>query len=633
MMVETYLRRGRRELQRLSLDPRVRGVGGVLVYGGSGFLLSAAGLGNYPQPLAMGLICACTGWRTLVMSIGAMVGYPTFWGSEGNPGILWSAAGGLLALLVGKREESREQPLMIPVIGAFLTAVAELCFRLILRDTAPVAVSALRVVLAGLAGVLFTQFVRGRDPVTDWLVGGIAVLALAQVPVPRFFGPGYVAAGIMAVGGAFPGAAMAGLGLDLAQVTAVPMTAVMALAFIFRMIPFAQKWQHYAAPAFAYLAVCAACGIWDPVPLPGLALGGALSALLPPRAPVTRRRGETGAAQVRLELGAELLATMEQLLSETAATPVDGEVLLEEVRKQACAGCPARKGCEQRRGLTLTHVLAPLEADCKKQSRLIPELDRAARQWKLWKADRQRRQEYREALGQQYRFLSSYLRSLADRLPRGAKQTVIEFRVEAAARSRGKERANGDRCLAFSGVEGRYYVLLCDGMGTGLGAAREGQSTAELLRQMLTAGFPADHALHSLNSLLVLRGCGGAVTVDLAEIHLDTGHAHVYKWGAAPSWVLTRKGAEKIGTATPPPGLSVEKTHMAVEKLSLRRGEVLILVSDGVEGEMLQHLSDLSPDAPPGELAAKIAARGGGNAEDDATAAVIRLRPTGVMAS
>ena len=633
MMVETYLRRGQRELQRLALDPKVRGVGAVMAYGGSGFLLSAAGLGNSPQPLAMGLICACTGWRTLVMSLGAMVGYPTFWGSAGSQGIVWSAAGGLLALLVGKREESREQPLMIPIIAAFLTAVAGVCFRCLLKESTPLVMAALRVVLAGLAGVLFTQFVRARDPVTDWLVGGVAVMALAQVPSSHLFGLGHIAAGVMAVGCAFPGAAMAGLGLDLAQITKVPMTAVMALAWFIRMIPFDRRWQHYAAPGFAYLAVSTACGIWDPTPLPGLALGGALSALLPPKPTVARRRGETGVAQVRLELGAELLSAMEQLLGEMQLPPIDESALLEGVKKRACTTCTAGKDCPQRECLTIVHLQNPLEADCKKQGRLIPELNRAALQWKVLKADRRRQQEYRTALGQQYRFLSVYLRGLADRLPRGAKRAQAEFRAEIGARSRGKERANGDRCLAFSGADCRYYVLLCDGMGTGLGAAREGQDGARLLRQMLTAGFPAEHALESFNSLLALRGTAGAVTVDLAELYLDTGHVHLYKWGAASSWVLTRKGIEKIGTATPPPGLSVQKSHMAVEKLSLRRGEVLIMVSDGVDGEELRHLSVLSTDAPPGELAARIIACGSEKAEDDATAAVIRLRPTGVMAS
>jgi stage II sporulation protein E len=147
---------------------------------------------------------------------------------------------------------------------------------------------------------------------------------------------------------------------------------------------------------------------------------------------------------------------------------------------------------------------------------------------------------------------------------------------------------------------------------------------------MLGAGFPAEHALKTMNSLLALRGAAGAVTVDLAEISLESGIVHIYKWGAAPSWVLSRRGAEKIGTATPPPGIGVESVRMAEEKLSLRRGEMLILLSDGVEGEEIPHLSGLSADGPPGMVAAKILEQCCGQGEDDATAAVLRLRPSGL---
>lgn len=633
MMVETYLRRGRRSLERMALDPKVRNAGAVLAYGGSGFLLSAASLGNYPQPLAIGLICATTGWRTLIMSLGAMMGYPSFWGSGGNQGIVWSAAVGLLALLVGKREESREQPLMIPAIAAFLIAVTGLTFRLMLGDRTPVVVYGLRIALTFFCGVLFTQAARCRDAITDWLVCGVGVLALAQVSLGPYLGLGYVAAGLMGVASAFPAAALAGLALDLAQITKVPMTAVMCLCYFVRMIPFDKKWQHYAAPGISFAAVSAACGLWDPAPLPGLILGGALGALMPPQPQVTRRRGETGVAQVRLELGAEMLTATQRLILEMEDPPIDEGALLEKVRQRACASCSARKSCPQQNDLTMAMVLNPLEADCRKQGRLVPELRRAGEQWKLLKADRLRRREYRAALVQQYRFLGDYLRSLADRLPRGASRGQIEFRAEVSARSRGKERANGDKCLSFAGPECTYYVLLCDGMGTGLGAAQEGQSAGNLMKQMLGSGFPAEHALASLNSLLALRGSAGAVTMDLAELHLDTGHVHLYKWGAAPSWVLTRGKAEKIGTATPPPGISVENTRQTVDKLSLRRGEVLILLSDGVDGEGVQHLSDLSPDLPPGELAAQLLERGCGSGEDDATAAVIKLRPTGLATS
>lgn len=632
MMVETYLRRGQRGLERMMLDPRIRNAVTAAAYGGGGFLLSAAGIGGYPQPLAMGLICAATGWRTLVMALGAIVGYPTFWGRLGNPGIVWSAAGGLLALLVGKLEESRNQPLMIPTIAAFLTGVTELVFLFFLKDQTPAAVRCLRVMLTALTGMLFTQVFYCRDPIADWLAGGVLVLALAQVTVGKL-GLGYIAAGIMAVSAAFPGAALAGVGLDLAQITKIPMTAVMCAAYFVRLIPWDKRWQHYAAPGAAYLAVSAACGVWDVAPLPGLVLGGAMGALLPPQPQIHHRRGATGAAQVRLELGAEVMGTLQRLMMEMEPPPIDEAALLEKARDRACSGCSVRKQCREKDGFSVAVLYNPLEADCRKQGRLIPELRRSQEQLRILKADRQRRQEYRTAMTQQYRFLGDYLRSMADRLPRKAERVRAQFRIEAAARSRGKEPANGDRCIAFPGTECKYYVLLCDGMGTGLGAAQEGHTAGSLLRQLLVSGFPAEHSLRTINSLLALRGSAGAVTLDLAEIHLDTGITHIYKWGAAPSYLLTRTGAEKIGTATPPPGICVNKYRETVEKLSLRRGDVLILLSDGVDGEDALRREDLTPDAPPGELAAKILESGCGDGEDDATVASIRLRPTSLATS
>lgn len=630
MMVETYLRRGQRAMQRMVLDPRLRKTASVAVWGTGGFLLSAAGLGNFPLPVAMGMICAAAGWRIAVMTLGAMLGYPVFWGAAGLPGVVWSAAGGLLVTLVGKRRQSREQPLMIPVLAAFLTGVTEVAFWCFLRDGTPVIIRIIRVMLTLLAAMLFLQGSCCRDAVTDWLAGGVVVLAVARVFLGQL-GLGYILSGMLAVGGAFPASVLAGLGLDLARVTAVPMAAVLCMAWYLRLLPWNRRWQQCVAPGGAYLLVCGACGIWDPAPLPGLMLGSAMGLLMPSRPVVTRRRGPTGAAQVRLEMGASVMATVQRLLEQQEQPAIDREALLDKVRQRACGTCPERKGC--RTELSSELLSEPLEADCRRQNRLIPELHRAREQLRLLKADHRRRREYREALTQQYAFLGSYLQTMADRLPRMAGQPKAEFRVEVGARSREKERANGDSCAAFPGPDRSFFILLCDGMGTGLGAAREGYEAARLLRKLLTAGFPPEHALGTLNSLLALEGRAGAVTVDLAWVHLDTGLAELYKWGAAPSILLNRSKAEKIGTAAPPPGISVSKICRGREKLSLRRGEVLILLSDGVDGEAVLGRCDMSAELPPGELAAKLLDSGCADGEDDATVAAIRLRPANLAAS
>ena len=613
MMVETYLRRGQRHLEHVALNPRVRSAAAVILFAGSGFLLSAIGLGSQPQPVVMGLICSAVGWRALLMAIGAMLGYPTFWGSAGNQGIVWSAAGGVLAMLVGQKQESREQPLMLPSIASFLTLVTGLGFRFLLGETVPLLQLPLQGAVALFSGILFTQANRCRDAVTDWLIAGVSVLALAKVSLGPWLGLGHLAAVVV--------------------INSRLLCAVAHVGYFLRMIPFDRRWKQCAAPAAAYLMVSMACSARDPTPLAALALGGALGALLPPKPQIAHRRGETGVAQVRLELSAGMLTSVQQMILEMKPPPIDRKALLERARQQACSSCTMRRTCAQSRSFGVELLENPLEADCRKQSRLVPELRRAREQLRILHADRKRQAEYRAALAQQYRFLSMYLRNLSDRLPRRAEYPQVAFRIELSSRSRSRKEANGDRCFAFSGSDCRYFVVLCDGMGTGLGAAREGETAGKLLRQILSAGFPPEHALKTLNSLLALQAKAGAVSVDLAEVSLETGIVHIYKWGGAPSWVLHRHGAEKIGTATPPPGISVEESCMAVEKLSLRRGEVLLLVSDGVQETSVQGLTEASPDGPLGELAARILERNDVGEEDDATAVLIRLRPTGLSTS
>lgn len=262
---------------------------------------------------------------------------------------------------------------------------------------------------------------------------------------------------------------------------------------------------------------------------------------------------------------------------------------------------------------------------CRKKGRLLQELRRSQEQLRTIRADRDRRQEYRHAVVQQYGFLSEYLQDVSDSLARRKEPNVQWYQPEIAVRSASREAANGDRCLWFAGVECRYYVLLCDGMGTGEEAAREGKRMGYMLRNLLASGYPAEYALRMANSLCALQGKAGAVTIDLAELRLDTGKAVLYKWGAAPSYVISRGEPIKIGTASPPPGLSAIDGRETVEKLSLRRGETLVLLSDGAGGEEALRASWSWSGEPAGELAAKIlqASRTGGC--DDATVAVVRL--------
>ena len=618
------MRQGQRQLRRWTQDERVQTGAKVMAYGGSGFLLSAASISNFCQPLVMGLICAVTGWRALVMAVGSMLGFRFFWGGAGVQGLVWAAAGCILSLFAGKSKLAQSFPLLLPALAAVGVSAAGLFFLLWMDDRTPMPMYLLRICLSAGATGLFTQLFRRQDAFLQWIAGGVAVLALAQImPIP-YFGLGYIAAGALAVGRSFPAAVLAGMGLDLAQVTHLPITAVLCITYFLRLLPVRENWMRYAAPGAACLITMILSGVWDLMPLPGLVLGGVVGMAVPRNLQSVHHRGETGLAQVRLEMTAGVLSGIQQMLLETPPLPIDEEALLQKARERGCSGCSSRNACRERERMHSGLLKYPMDFHCRKTGRILPELRRAQEQYRNLKADRLRQQEYRSALVQQYQFLSEYMQSLADQLPRKADHRKPYYRIEVSARSACKEHANGDRCMAFAATDFRYYVLLCDGMGTGIGAAREGESAAHLLRQMLTAGFPPEHALRCVNSLLALRGQAGGVTVDLAEVRLDSGGVILYKWGAMPSWILRPNGAERIGTATAPPGILVEARE-SVARLSLRRGEALIMLSDGVDGEGVLRRNNMTPDAPPGELAERLLERGCVRKEDDATVVAVRL--------
>jgi len=632
--VQSYVRRGRHTLRRWAVDPRIhtsiRGLGYFL----AGFTFSAASLGQGLLPLSLALVCACGGWPALLSALGGALGYRVFWGMEQQP-LLWLAVGLCVALMLGQRRISRDTPLLLPAVAGLIVASSGVLFQTLGMEDTPIALYLIRVGLASGATWLFSQVRKGRNPVSEWLVCGLAVLALVQIAPIKWFSLGFLAAGALTVVGAFPAVAIAGLALDLAQVTPVPMTAVLVLAYLIRLLPKSLGWAGRLAPGITYLIVMWLCNAWDVLPLPALVLGTLVGGFLPVPGKIAHRRGETGVAQVRLELAAGVLAQTQQLLLEAPEVPVDEDALVARGAERACANCPNRKGCKDSQriallpGLLLHKPLLQTEElpiICRKSGRFLAELHRSQEQLRSIRADRQRQKEYRWAVIRQYQFLSEFLQDLSDRLSKRTDSTPL-YSAQVSVFGNRPEEENGDRCLRFAGTEGKYYVLLCDGMGTGLGAVQEGRTAGVMLRRLLTAGYPAAYALRSINSICALRNRAGAVTIDLAEIELNCGKVSLYKWGAVPSYLITAVGAEKIGTAGPPPGLSVTDEQERTERITLRRGQLLVMVSDGVSEAEALRCCDGGVGKTPDELAVSLITAGEDSGQDDTTVVIISLEP------
>ena len=607
--------------------------GGMGLWFAGGFCLAAASVSRSFQPVALGLLCASRGgWRSAAAALGGALGYLWFWGAGASQGVLWMLLGLAVSIALGDRGISRRQSLMLPACAAVVVSGSGVLLLFRFGDQTPVGIYLLRVALALGTTLVFRFWLERRGSWADWLAQGLFVLALGQISL-WVVNLGALTAGYLAAQGALASAALAGLGLELASAKHGGMTGALCLGFCLRLIPRRPKWLDAAAPALAWCAVMALSGRVDLRPVPGLLLGGTARLILPglgklePR----KRRGETAVAQLRLEQMALALRHMEQSLLLTAPVPPDRTAVTERCQRSACDGCPERRGCKGRLEPLSEKLLEQpglgeddLPRGCKKPGRLLNELRRGQEQLRRMKGDRRRLESYQCAARDQYGFLADFLQSLSEELGERRDCRLPRFRPEVAMSTRSHREENGDRCVWFPGTGNEYYVLLCDGMGTGAGAAQESREAAQLLERLLRSGFPAEYALRSLNSLAVLRELGGCTTVDLVRLQLDTGRGTLYKWGAASSYLLKNGQLRKIGTASPPPGLS-HQSRETVDRLSLGGGEVLILLSDGAGEDMLLRTPWTAPEPSPGGLAAAIVEHGAQEG-DDATVAVVRLR-------
>ncbi len=630
----TCVRQGRQRLKAWAGNPEVHNFLRGLGYAAGGFCLSAASLGGNYQSFAVGLVCACSGWAAVLSALGAGLGYLLFWGGAGTQALVWLLFGTVIVLLLTRWWDEERTPFLMPATAALLVAATGLAFQVSGQDGAPVVIYLLRVGMAFGSAWLFGRVMKGRNPLLEWFAWGIGVLALAQIAPATYLNVGVAVAAGITVAGAFPAAALAGLGLDLAGITTVPMTAVMACGYLVRFLPRPSKWMTRAFPSVMYLLVMYLCGMWDPYPIPALLIGGLVAGCLPGREKLALRKGETGSTQVRLELASGVLSQTRQILLETEIPPVDSDLLVRRAAERACGGCPCRGNCKDSRRIRMLSgnlLRQPLVSQeelpviCRKNGRFLAELHRSQEQLRAICADRNKQNEYRQAVLQQYQFMSDFLQDLSDQLGKKGQYQEDQYTPDVRIFGNRRKEENGDIATRFSGPMGRYYVLLCDGMGSGPGAVQEGKTATEMLRRLLQSGYPAEHALQSLNSLCALRERAGAVTVDLLEIELATGKATLYKWGAAPSYIVDAAETKKVGTVGPPPGLSVQHREERY-RLSLRRGETLVMVSDGVGEEEALRCCRPGAARSPGELATRLLTENQPEGQDDATVVLVRLR-------
>ncbi len=125
-------------------------------------------------------------------------------------------------------------------------------------------------------------------------------------------------------------------------------------------------------------------------------------------------------------------------------------------------------------------------------------------------------------------------------------------------------------------------IALSDGMGAGESAKSISSLTLDLLDDLLVANMKVDDAIKIVNSLLVIKSKDEEfATLDLCEINKYTGDCNFYKVGSAQTYVLRNNKVKSISSDSLPIGI-IEKIDIKLFKFKVRKGDYIIMVTDGI---------------------------------------------------
>ena len=215
--------------------------------------------------------------------------------------------------------------------------------------------------------------------------------------------------------------------------------------------------------------------------------------------------------------------------------------------------------------------------------------------------------------------------------------TAPKYEVEYAVASRASERTgvSGDTSIGFE-VDGNFYSVISDGMGSGEAARRTSRFVADYLKSTLIPDTPSIRESVSTLSALLRHGreeC--AATVDVLSFDLYTGEGRFLKCGASTSYIKRGDSVFMVRCASAPIGLlkGVDADEVMSE---IKEGDIVVMMSDGVcevpdEAAWLIEFLARPTKLCPSEYAEKILelARERGNTADDMTVAVVYVHCVG----
>ena len=140
---------------------------------------------------------------------------------------------------------------------------------------------------------------------------------------------------------------------------------------------------------------------------------------------------------------------------------------------------------------------------------------------------------------------------------------------------------SGDTIIQTKLKDGKYLIILSDGMGSGLKARENSRILTSMLQRLLDSGFEKDTSIDLINSNLISMSEEEFATLDMAIIDLYKGNIEFIKNGACPTYFKSGKKIQIIKSQTLPTGI-INNISTDVFDKDIENDDFFIMCSDGI---------------------------------------------------
>lgn len=604
------------------------------------FVLSGATLFGQALPLAACLVAALPlGSAPPVAAIGAVLGY--FLRCEAATAAEYTALT-ILMLAAQAVFQGTKLPMLswfMPSMAAGVSAV--LGGLSVLGGGLQWSVLLMKISLCAAGTMAFRRALAGNQRAAIVLAAAVlSGLSAFSLPIDLGFLAGCA---LCAGSGEMTVAAMAGIALDLTGSYGQSALAALVLPSLFcRLLTKNDKALTAAAYVLMPSAVMICFDQWRVGIFTANILGAAVGLALQSYAPLGLFSRVREGANARLEQAARVLETLKQQLPEEvfSSSNSEAEEVYDAAAERVCRCCPRFHRCWEHYAAQTYEALSaaahriierglaeaedfPLRfrEQCCHIEGFVIALNQELEGMLYRRRYRMQLRESRQVVAQELSCIAAYLRAAQNEQ---APLRECLFLPQVGICALAKDGISGDRGAYFSGTNGDFYVLLCDGMGTGDAAAVSSGQTVRLLQSLLRSGLAPTSALQMLNAAEILRGTGCYTTVDLLHIDLQKATARLYKWGGAASFLREDEEIRRFSAPDVPPGFGVEQKAQEYA-ISFQHEQMLVLSTDGADAELIESTLASYHGHSARELATLLIAAAQG--DDDMTAVTVCLRP------